>query len=171
MDMNRLQAILAAPLAGLFLILTLCAFALQKPEEEGMYLPITRVRMISDYYCPGVDRTILVSLHKDGSYWINEEQIPTDEFRFTLTEIYENRKQKILPVLADPDISYGDFARFYDEVISSTSDLHIILRTPQLEEQLHQCSPSGSCGIDWPDHSYTPCVYRSSPFIRPLLRR
>jgi len=169
MDLNHLRALFAAPLAALFLILALCTFALQRPSSVGMYLPITRVRTIADYDCPGVDRTIIVLLRKDGSYWINETQVPANELRPRLAEIYENREEKILPLFADPEVSYGQFADFYSKVESSTSNLHIILRTRQLQAQLGLCPAFGSCGIDWPDHRYTPCVYRPSPFLNPHL--
>jgi biopolymer transport protein ExbD len=171
MDYNRLSSHLAAPLASLFLILAFCTFTLQKPASVGMYLPITRVREIPDFHCLGVDRTILVMLRKDGGYWINETQVPANELRPRLAEIFENRKEKILPLFSDPDVTFGEFADFYNKVESSTSNLHIILRTRQLQAQLNLCSPFGSCGIDWPDHQYTPCVYRPAPLLRPYLTR
>ena len=171
MDLNRLRSLLAAPLASLFLILAFCTFELQKPPSVGMVLPLARVREIPGYNCPGVDRTIYAQLHKDGSYWINETQVPANELRLRLAEIYENRQEKILPISSDPDVSYGEFANFYSKVESSTSNLRIILRTRQLDAQLDLCSPSGSCGIDWPDRQYTPCFYRPSPFLRPNLTR
>jgi biopolymer transport protein ExbD len=167
MDLNRLRVLVAAPLASLFLVLVLCTFEVQKPVSVGMRIPLTRVQMISDYHCPGVDRTIVVLLHKDGSYWINETQVPAHELRTRLAEIYEDREEKILPLFADPDASFSEFADFYNKVASSTSNLHIILRTRQLQADLNLCPEFGSCGIDWPDHRYTPCVYRPSPMLNP----
>jgi biopolymer transport protein ExbD len=161
MDLDRLRLLVAAPMAGLFLILSLCAFVMQRPASVGMWVPMLRVREIPDYDCPGVDRTIVVRLLKSGIIKINETDVLANELRARLAEIYENRQEKILPVYSDPEVSFGDFATFYANVVSSTSDLHIILRTRQLDAQLEQCSPYSSCGLDWPDHSYLPCVYRN----------
>ena len=160
MDLNRLRLLVAAPMAGLFLVLSLCALVQQRPASVGIFIPMIRVRTIPDYDCPGVDRWIVVQLHKDGSYWINEEQVPANELRPRLTEIYENRKYKLIYMFSDPDVSFGEFASFYNTVASSTSDLRIGLRTRQLQEQFEKCPLESSCGLEWPDKTYIPCVWR-----------
>jgi biopolymer transport protein ExbD len=159
MDPFRFRTLIAPAMASLFLLLSLCAFVAQGPVSVGMNLPVLQVRDIPSYDCPGVDRSIYVQLHKDGSYWINETQVPANELRFKLSEIYEYRKEKYILMFPDTDVSYGEFANFYNVVSSSTSNLHIILRTRQLQAQLNLCPPFGSCGLDWPDHTYLPCVY------------
>ncbi|MGA3373654.1 MAG: hypothetical protein ABSC48_18045 [Terracidiphilus sp.] len=167
MDLFRLRALIAPVMASLFLVLSLCAFVLPRPASAGMHLPVLRVWAIPGYDCPGVDRWIVVQLHKDGSYWINETQVPANELRAKLTEIYENRKEKYILMFPNTDVSFGEFANFYSAVVSSTSNLRIILRTRQLQEQLDLCPEFGSCGLDWPDRQYTPCVYRSLPERNP----
>jgi biopolymer transport protein ExbD len=157
MDLNRLRALLAAPLASLFLVLSLCAFVVQRPPSVGIRVPITKIRTAPYNVCPYVDRSIVVRLLKDGSYWINETLVPANELRPRLADIYENRAEKILPVYSDPDVTYGLFGDFYSEVESSTSNLHIILRTRGLEAQLQRCPAGMSCGLDWPGIDYTPC--------------
>jgi biopolymer transport protein ExbD len=165
MDLNRLRALVAAPMASLFLILTLCAFLLQRPGAVGMHVPLPKVRTVPYDDCEGVDRWVVVLLHKDGSYWINETQVPADELRSKLGEIYENRKYKLIYMFSDPDVSYGEFANFYSIVESSTTELRIGLRTRQLEAQLQQCPLGSSCGLEWPDHMYIPCVERQIPLV------
>jgi hypothetical protein len=119
--------------------------------------------------CTGVDRWIVVLLHKDGSYWINEEQVPASELRTRLGKIYENREYKFILMFSDPDVSFGEFASFYNAVASSTSNLRIDLRTRQIQAELQQCPRGGSCGLDWPDHTFMPCVAR--PFLELVPRR
>jgi hypothetical protein len=114
-----------------------------------------------------VDRWIVVLLHKDGSYWINDDQVPARELGLRLTEIYENRKYKLIYMFSDPDVSFGEFAKFYSIVESSTSGLRIGLRTRQLQAQLRRCPPGSSCGLEWSDGMYIPCVWREIP-LRPL---
>lgn len=157
-------------MAALFLILVICIFGVQRPVSVGMHVPVLRVRAVPGYDCPGIDRSIYVQLHKDGSYWLNEEQVSSNELRARLAEIYENREEKYILMFPDTNVSYGEFADFYDKVVSSTSDLHIILRTRKLQEQLDRCPKFGSCGLDWPDHTYLPCVYHPPLDLVPTRR-
>lgn len=148
---------MVVPLASLFLILVLCVFGVQRQPSVGIRIPITRIRTVPFNICPGIYTSIHVQLHKDGSYWINETQVPANEFRSRLAEIYEDREEKILPRVSDPNASLEDFANFYSNAASSTKDLHIVLRTRGLEAQLEQCPPGRSCGLDLPGSAYTPC--------------
>ena len=140
-------------MASLFLVLSLCAFVVQKPESVGIIMPVPKVRTIPEDHCPVLDRTIFVQLHKDGSYWINETQMPANELRTRLAEIYENRAEKFIYMVSDPDVSYGEFANFYSRVAFSDSDLRIVLLTRQIQAQVEQCSLGSCCAIEWPDHS------------------
>jgi biopolymer transport protein ExbD len=160
MDPNRFRSLLAVPLASLFLILVLCLFAVQRPPSVGMNLPLPRVRIDPISNCNFLsDRNIVVHLRKDGSIWINETQESPDELGHILTKIYENRDEKVIYMLSDPDISYGEFANIYNKVASSTNDLYIVLSTRQLNKEFQKCPSGVYCGLDWPDHTYQPCVW------------
>jgi biopolymer transport protein ExbD len=167
MDLNRLRLLLAAPLASLFLILMLCTFAEQRTELLGVYVPLPKVRSVPFSYCDFLsDRSIVVQLHKDGSTWINETRMSPEKLRSVLTEIYEYRNEKFIYIVSDPDVSFGEFADFYSAVASSTSDLHIVLRTRQLDEDILQCTRGSECGLYWPDHGFSgQCFY---PGVQPV---
>lgn len=169
MDLNRLRSFLAAPLAALFLILVLCVFAVQTPPSVGMHVPLPKVRTVPHNECESADRWIVVQLHKDGSTWINENQVRADELGSELTEIYENRRYKFIYMFSDPDVPFGQFANFYNIVLSSTKDLRIGLRTRRLEAQLQDCPLGSSCGLEWSDHAFIPCVERQIPLPPPRL--
>jgi biopolymer transport protein ExbD len=169
MDPFRLRSLIAPAMASLFLMLSLCAFVVQRPPSVGMHLLLPRVRTNPIDDCSGVDRWIVVLLHKNGSYSINEEQVPVGELGSRLGEIYENREHKMILMFSDPEVSYGEFAKFYSTVASSTSNLRIDLRTRQLQAELQKCPPGGSCGLEWPDHTYVPCVARQ-PLLLPTPR-
>lgn len=171
MNLERLRILIAPALAGLFLALALCTFAVRRPGATGIVLPMTRVRMNPAGDCADADRWTVVLLHKDGSYWINEDRVPTDELGSQLAAIYAGRKYKTVWMFADPDVSYGQFAQFYDIVSSSTPNLYIDLRTPRTQEELQHCPLGGSCGMEWPDHTFVPCVARALPKLRPPTAR
>ena len=168
MDLNRLRLIVAPALASLFLILSLCAFVVQRPASEGMLLPMLKVRPVPFKDCDFVsDRSIIAQLHKDGGTWINETRENPDKFGPTLTEIYGTREEREIYVFSEPDVSFGEFANFFNTVASSTSDLHIGLQTRQLQAQIHECPPGSYCELAWHDRTYIPCVWANIPVYIP----
>ncbi|MGP8176142.1 MAG: ExbD/TolR family protein [Terracidiphilus sp.] len=164
-----------APLASLFLVLSLCAFVVQRPASAGMHFPITRVRVVSFHdsfhegYCYD-DRDIFVRIKKDGSTWINETQEQPSEVAPLIAQIMEPRAYKPpVYVLTDPEVSYGRFASLFKQISASSSDLHVGVITPQLDRELRQCPLGSICGLDWLDHrpSYS-CIEFNVPPVRIL---
>jgi biopolymer transport protein ExbD len=169
MDINRLRALVAAPLASLFLILVLCTFGTNRPAPVGIHIPITRVQTISEDKCFD-DRDVFVRILKNGSIWINETRLNPNELGPEIAEIMRNRnEQRVVYILPGPDISYGDFANVYNKVASSTKELHVGLITRQLKSQLEKCPLESICGLDWPDHGYLhSCInYNIPPVLIP----
>ena len=169
MDLNRFRLLLAAPMAGLFLVLGLCTFVLQRPGAVGMVLPLPIVRTVPSNDCVSINRSIVVLLHKDGSTWINETQVPAYELHSKLAEIYENRKYKLIYLLSDPDVSFGMFAGFYGIVASSTNDLRIVLFTRSIQAQSEHCPAGSCCSLYWPNHTSVSDEFISIPeLIKPI---
>lgn len=174
MDVDRLHGLFAAPLASLFLILSLCAFVLQRPVSMGMHVPIPQVRTVPIEDCHA-DRYIAVQIQKDASTKIGETSVSLDELHTQLGDIYANRKEKLLLLVADPEIPYGDFAAIYNLIKKSTTDLTIELFTPRLRTGV-LCPPgSGNtgndCGFYWPDHKLLVSCGGPLPPMRLPLRR
>lgn len=160
MDLDRLRSLLAVPMASLFLVLVLCVFGVQKPPSVGIHLPLPKVRVHPYKDCDFLsDRSIVLQLHKHGSTFINETRVSHEELRSILVEIYENREERVIYILPDSDVSFWEFADIYNKVASSINGLHIVLSTKLLDGELHQCPEGSSCGLDWPDHTYIPCVW------------
>jgi biopolymer transport protein ExbD len=171
MGLIRLRADVAAPLASMFLVLGLCAFVLQRPRSAGMHVEMLRGREAPLGGGENLDKSIAVLLHKHGSHWINETQVPARELGLRLAEIYENRKYKFTLVLSDPNVSFGEFAPFCNTVSTSTEGLRIELRTRQLEDQLQQCPSGGSCVLHSLDKTDFPCAIRLlAPPVLPAQR-
>ncbi|MGA2890871.1 MAG: hypothetical protein ABSE51_22850 [Terracidiphilus sp.] len=167
MDLNHLGSLLAAPMASLFLVLSLCAFMLQGPRtvsgSVGMHVPTTRVRTIPLNDCFD-GRDIFVKIHNDGNTTINETRKRPDELGQMIAEIMQNRDQRVVYMLPDPDISFGEFADIYSRVASSTPDVHVGLITRQINKELRQCPEGSVCGLDWPDHGYAnSCIFTPRP--------
>jgi len=168
MNLDRLGSLVAAPTAGLLLLMCLCAIAPQRPRSVGMHVPLPKVRLDSVSNCDFVsDRDLVVRIRKDESIWINETMEKPEELGPTLTKIYEHRAEKFVYIISDPEVSFGKFARVYHSVGSSTDNLHVLLLTSGLDTELHQCPEGISCGLDWPGGSYQPCVWRNIPWYPP----
>jgi biopolymer transport protein ExbD len=151
MDLISLRALLAAPLASLFLVLSFCAFVMQRPVSAGMNVPMTGVREIPSENCfSGLrDRDIVLRIKDDGSTWINETRLKREDIRSIMSEIYGYRAERITYFLVAPNVTYGEFADVFHSAASSTPDLHIGLLTRQIKEHLDHCPPGRGCTIEW----------------------
>jgi biopolymer transport protein ExbD len=166
MDPNRLRVLLAAPLASLFLVLSLCAFVVQKPASVGIHLPMERAQIDPTRHCEVLDGTVSLVLHKDGSAWLNNiTPFSASELGPKLSEIYAPRFEKLIFLYPDSEISFGDFAKVYNIVSSSTNDLHIYLTSPQLDEEFDTCPLGKTCGLEWPDGF---CVFAVTFPLKPI---
>jgi biopolymer transport protein ExbD len=165
MDPFRLRVLIAPAMASLFLMLSLCAFMVQRPEPVGMHLLLPQVRAVPHEDCDFLsDRSIVVRLHRNGNIWINETQVSHERLGPILTEIYENRAEKFIYIVSDSDISYGEFANLYSSIVSSTNDLHIVLRTRQFDKEVLQCTQDSECGLFWSGHGFSGvCIYSLIP--------
>jgi len=153
-------------MASLFMVLSLCAFVVQRPESVGMMVPLVQVRAIPHKGCDFVsDRSIVAQLHKDRSYWINETHLSHEKLGPIITEIYETRAERVIYIRSDPDVSYGEFANLYNTVDSSISNMHIVLMTPQMQSLIQQCPQGGVCELVWHDYADIICGY--SPTFSP----
>jgi biopolymer transport protein ExbD len=170
MDPYRLRTLIAPAMASLFLVLSLCAFVVQRPESMGMHLPLPQVLMVPHKDCDFLsDRSIVVRFHRNGNIWINETQVSHERLGPILTEIYENSAEKFIYIVSDSDVSYGEFANFYNTVALSTDDLHIVLRTRQFDKEVLQCTQGSECGLFWPSHGFSgQCLYSLIPTVHIL---
>jgi len=127
MDFNRLRLIVAPALASLFLILSLCAFVVQRPVSAGFRVPMVRIHHDPQepYDCDG--RPEFLRLTKDGRTWVNEAEIPGGQLASTVASLMENRAERVVYVMVDSELSYGQFAGFLGKIAAATSDLHVVV--------------------------------------------
>ena len=163
-DPNRMRALIAAPLVSLFLILVLCTIGVRRPASVGLHVPTLKVRVHPYKDCDFLsDRSIVVQIHQDGSLWINETKESREKLGPTLAMIFESREERVVYLLPSPQVSFKEFADIYNTIASSTSNLHIVLSTRQLDKELQQCPPESACALDWPDHTTVPCAWANVP--------
>ena len=157
MKPNQLAQLMAAPLASLFLVLTLCAFALGSNKSAGFRLPLLRVHQPQPglWRDCGDSRVIFVSLLGTGELQINQDTITWDQLAPRIGHIMKFRAQPSIYVLADPEVSYQQFATLIDRITGSTSNIQIGLVSAGLLSSL-KSQYRGPCSLDWPAYTFRP---------------
>ena len=154
MDLYRLRALLAAPLASLFLVLAVCGFVIQRPVSAGIYIPVIRNDPGSPQQQPCPNRSILLRLTKDGRAWINGTELSPSQIAPIVAEVTENRSKRDVYVLADSEVSYGQFAEFLGKIVGSTSDLHVGLISGDMRKLFEEYPVP--CGFVFPANEFAP---------------
>lgn len=135
------QVLLAAPLTGLFLILTVVA-VLSSATPQGL-----TVEMVYWGDCDldkVVDRSIVLHVKADGSVALNLTTVPISDLGGRLNKIYRTRGEKVIFVKADENVPFQSVA----EVISVARKHvdYVALITPSLDHEWQE----RSCHLTYP---------------------
>ena len=157
MDLNRLRELVAAPMACLFVILVLCLFAVQKPVSTGILVPMMRKRADPLGNCEFNGFT--VHLRQGGSVSVGDlnREIPREMMFARIREAQGDVWDDTIFVIADPDVSYGDFASLLADIHQTVPSVHIavVTRAGQVQAFLMPGKvPLGPwadrCQFEWP---------------------
>lgn len=116
----------AAALAGLFLILVLCAAVDSKPGARGVSLLLPSAPVSHD--C-GDARTVVIHWKEDGSVWLNEENVGAVRAPARVAEVMENRAERVVFLIPGKGQSVQDVTSLVARLNNSVDDLHIGLVT------------------------------------------
>jgi biopolymer transport protein ExbD len=155
MDLNRLRALLAAPMAALFLILALCTFAVRRPASVGIRIPMVRTPDNYRYVCSDPNRIVFLRLAEDGTMWLNSTVIPPDRLTTIVKEVMENRGDRIIYVAADPRVSFGQFVDFLGRIPAARMNLHVALLTDKLRQDFEEGRGRAFCELEWPANEFS----------------
>ena len=127
MDLAPLKASLAPPIAALFLLLALVAFAPRQKPSAGVPLRFYPPECQAKCQEPCNARRIVVSLDREGTIRINETTWALSDLRPKLSEIYENRYVKDIFVIADHGVAYQTLLDFFSQIDGASPGLEVIL--------------------------------------------
>ena len=65
--------------------------------------------------------------YQDGRTWINETEVPSIKLAQNISSLMENRAERVVYVIVDSDMSYGQFADLLGKVKGATTDLHVVV--------------------------------------------
>jgi len=99
--------------------------------------------------------------------WLSSTEIPTDRLTMIVEEVMEKRANRILYVVADPHVSYGQFVSFLDKITAAKMVLHVALLTDQLRAGLEEDRGLAYCELEWPvnEFSSTPTGFYTAPHL------
>ena len=101
MGLERFRTLLALPLASLFLILLVCASAIQQPPSMGVRMPLLRLRPPrQDISCDG--RWVFVELLDDGKIEVNLEPVPPQDVSTLVGKLMESHAERVVFLIPSP---------------------------------------------------------------------
>lgn len=159
MNIERLRILIAPALAGLFLVLTLCTFAVRRPGAVGILVPLPRIQRHADWRECEDDMPIFVLIHKNGNIYIRQTQENPSDLAATIVRIMSNRAtERAVYIVPDSDVSFSQVADIYDKIVGSTTNIHVFLVTERMRE-LGKASDAtgilwGLCDLEWPENGY-----------------
>ncbi|MGB8260856.1 MAG: hypothetical protein WCE75_10920 [Terracidiphilus sp.] len=142
---------MSAPLAAVFLLLTLVAFAGRQGQTAGFRIHIYPLHPVEHPESECNWRQILLRLDGDGAVRINETHVPIEELRARLANIFDNRAVKQVFVLADSNVSYQSFMEFFSQIDGASPGLEVVLISGDLRSAAEQ-------------ELIFPCVFLVPPF-------
>jgi biopolymer transport protein ExbD len=164
MVFDRLRTLLAPALASLFLILVLCAIGAHRPASVGFRIPIILIHHHPQEPTDCEGRAVFLRLTKDGRTWINDTELPESQLASEVAEVMENRAERVVYVVVDSELPYGQFAQFLDKIAGATTDLHLVVVSGEIRRAFEK--NHDLCDFVYPGKEFTVNGMRTSPAIQ-----
>jgi biopolymer transport protein ExbD len=173
MDLSRLRAFLAMPIATLLAVLVLCVLVVRRPQPEvGLRVPLVKLKHHAFGYACEDDIPHVVRLTADGRMWFVKTEVAADKLGPLIAEVNQGRQEHVVYVMADPAVTFGQFASFLGEINSSLPGLHVLLLTGQLRNYLDPPAIGHSgervedapCDLEWSENGFiAPSMNATAP--------
>jgi biopolymer transport protein ExbD len=135
MDLAGLKAMLAAPMAALFLVLVLVAFGQRQGKAVGVPLKVYAIPPDPSEFVPCDHGGIVVEIDRAGRVGIVPAEIPRAKLRQLLGEILENRYERRVYVAADSGVPYQDFVDILSRIEGASQGLQVVLLSGELRRK------------------------------------
>jgi biopolymer transport protein ExbD len=104
--------------------------------------------------CSDPNRIVYLRLEQDGAVWLNSTEIPSSQLTAIIKAVMENRGDRILYVVADPHVSYGQFMGLLDKIAATKLVLHVAVLTDKLHTHFVQNRMGAFCELEWPANEF-----------------
>lgn len=158
MDLNRLRMMLAAPLAGLFVVLVLCVLAVRRPEPAvGIWIPMMKLRSTPLSNCEFNGFTVYL---RSGGKFGGGDRDAVVQKEVLLSRIREARddiQDDTIFIITDPDVPYGQFVELIADVRAVAPPDHIAVVTNEAQVEMVDslarrpiAVAADRCRFEWP---------------------
>ena len=116
------------PLVDVMLVLLIIMMIVAALLQQGV--PVTLPLATNSSEKPETQDQTVVAITADKRIFVNAVQVPKDDLRRRVTDILENKKDKIVIIKADQDADYGSVMDAMDELrASGIEDMGLITET------------------------------------------
>jgi biopolymer transport protein ExbD len=129
MDLERFRTLVALPLASLFLILLVCDLAIQRPPSMGIRIPMMRVRPAPLTNCEFNGFTVYLRSDGQVAGGDRDDVVSMGTMLSRIKEATDDIQDDTIFVIADPDVSYGQFAELIANIRNAAPPDHIAVVT------------------------------------------
>jgi biopolymer transport protein ExbD len=160
----QLSQLMAAPLASIFLILSLCAFRIKPQHTSGEQIFLTHsIREYSGFNDCEDNHRIVVRLETNHNFSINGYRSPLARLPTVLSQVLQYSQNSYIWLLSDADVSMTEFANSLNAIHSASSTAHIFLMTTrELTEYFKPTRDLFYIGVTHPErftHPPSICVF------------
>lgn len=127
MNPDLFRSFVAPAFASIFLVLTMCALIVRSPSSTGYYVPMAQIHHDPNEPTDCGGRSEFIRLTNDGRSWINDAEVPAERIGAAVAQVMDDRAEKVVYIVVDSNLSYGQFAQFVDRVTGAGPDIHIVL--------------------------------------------
>lgn len=150
MGFERLRTLWALLLASLLLILLVCVFATQRTTSMGIRIVTMRLRPAPLANCEFNGFTVY--LRSDGTVGggDREDVVSRATILSRIKEARDNIQDDTIFVIADPDVSYGQFAELIADIHNVAPPDHIGVVTREGQITMFHSVLADRCRFEWP---------------------
>ena len=112
-DRGTMSQINVTPLVDVMLVLLVIFMVTAPMMQQGVQvnLPKAETKALT-----APEESVVVSIEKSGSVYINSAQIPAGELRAKHSEMFASRSKKEVFLKADKDVTYGEVVKTMAEI-------------------------------------------------------
>jgi len=133
------------PMADIMLVLLIIFMVVTPMLQKGISVDMARVANPTDMPNADKDDAIIVAISKDGSIFLGNQKITTDQLSSQVRDLVASRLDKTVFVKSDSRAKYGVVVSVVDEVRAAGVD-QLGLLTERSEEQRRRPPPPTPTG-------------------------
>jgi len=110
---ETMSQINVTPLVDVMLVLLVIFMVTAPMMQQGVQVNLPKAETKS---LPAPEESVIVSIERSGTVFINSAAVPAGELRSRLAEMFASKSKKEVFLKADKDVPYGDVVKTMAEI-------------------------------------------------------